>query len=101
MNPNPISNLFALDCRSAGLMRAALVVCFALCLIPLSAQTSSTEIGGLATDGTGSVIAGAGVTLTRTATAETRHATTNADGLYAFPLIEPGEYKLDDAGRDG
>ena len=71
-----------------------LAVCFAVCVSPLHAQTSSTEIGGLVTDTSGSAIAGAVVTLTRVDTAEVRRATTNTDGLYAFPLIEPGEYKV-------
>ena len=95
MNRSLTVSLFAFAYRVAALMRVTLVVCFTLGIAPLLAQTSSTEIGGLVTDTTGSVVAGAGVTLTRTATAETRHSATNADGLYSFPLIEPGEYKLD------
>ena len=95
MNRSTTVTLFAFSYRVAALMRAALVVCFTLGAPPLFAQTSSTEIGGLVTDTSGSVVAGAGVILTRTATAETRRSTTNADGLYCFPLIEPGEYKLD------
>ena len=94
MSSNPISSLSAFAFRGAALMRAALVVCFAICVVSLNAQTSSTEIGGLVTDASGSAIAGAEVTLTRIATAEVRHASTNNDGLYAFPLIEPGEYKV-------
>jgi Carboxypeptidase regulatory-like domain len=80
--------------NSNSSLRITLAVCFAVCVSPLYAQTSSTEIGGLVTDTSESVIAGAEVTLTRVATAEVRRATTNTDGLYAFPLIEPGEYKV-------
>ena len=59
-----------------------------------SAQTSSTEVVGLVTDSTGAPIPGADVTLTRLATGETRRAASNAEGNYAFPLIEPGQYKV-------
>ncbi|HWB98596.1 MAG TPA: carboxypeptidase regulatory-like domain-containing protein, partial [Bryobacteraceae bacterium] len=61
----------------------------------LAAQTSSTEVSGLVTDASGAPVAGAGVTLTRLATGETRRAASNNEGIYAFPLIEPGEYKVD------
>lgn len=40
------------------------------------------------------MIAGAGVTLTRQETGEVRRATTNSEGLYTFPLIEPGTYRV-------
>jgi hypothetical protein len=94
MNHRPISSLLAFIRRGAAVIGAALVFHFVLCVAPLCAQTSSTEIGGLVTDSSGSVIGGAQVTLTRIATGEVRHASTNSDGLYAFPLIEPGEYKV-------
>ncbi len=77
-----------------SLAPAALLICLAALALPLGAQTSSTEIAGLVTDSTGSIVAGAEVTLTRIATGESRHAATNNDGLYSFPLIEPGEYKI-------
>src|SRR5262249_17284353 len=60
----------------------------------LCAQTTSTEITGVITDSTGSIVQGAAVTLTRVATEETRKTSTNTDGVYSFPLIEPGEYKV-------
>ncbi len=42
-------------------------------VVPLVAQTSSTEISGLVSDPSGAPVAGAEVTLTRLATGETRH----------------------------
>ncbi len=58
------------------------------------AQTSSTELRGLVRDSTGGVIPGADVTLTRVATGTITHTVTNEAGLYVFPLIEPGEYRV-------
>jgi hypothetical protein len=60
----------------------------------LTAQTTSTEVLGAVYDSSGAAIAGAGVTLTRIETGETRGAKTNAEGLYSFPLIEPGQYSV-------
>src|SRR6266545_2855351 len=58
----------------------------------LQAQTTSTEILGTVTDPTAAVIAGAHVTMLRTATGQKREALTTASGDYSFPLIEIGEY---------
>src|SRR5205807_3565131 len=73
-------------------------ICYAAALVVLSAlasaQTSSTEISGLVRDSSGASVTGAEVTLTRVATGESRHATTNSEGVYALPIIEPGEYTL-------
>src|SRR3954454_12795395 len=67
-----------------------------LILVPfvLTAQTTSTEVLGAVYDSSGAAITGAGVTLTRIETGETRAAKTNAEGLYSFPLIEPGQYRV-------
>jgi len=45
-------------------------------------------------DPSGAPVPGAAVTLTRQATGETRRAVTNNEGLYSFPLIEPGDYRV-------
>ena len=57
------------------------------------AQTQG-GISGLVTDSSGAAIAGAEVTVTNTATRGTRKTTTNADGLYSFPSLPPGNYAL-------
>jgi len=57
------------------------------------AQTSG-EITGLVTDPSGAAVSGAGVTVTNKATGATRRATTNNEGLYAFPALLPGVYEL-------
>ncbi|MCC6858692.1 MAG: TonB-dependent receptor [Bryobacterales bacterium] len=61
---------------------------------PLWGQTTSTEILGRVSDASGAVIPGATVTITRTATGESRTATTNQAGDYTFPLIEVGLYTV-------
>ncbi len=60
----------------------------------LMGQTTSTEVVGAVYDSSGASVAGADVTLTRVETGETRRAKTNAEGLYSFPLIEPGQYNV-------
>jgi hypothetical protein len=57
------------------------------------AQTSG-EITGLVTDPSGAAVSGATVTVTNKATGATRRATTNTEGLYAFPSLLPGMYEL-------
>lgn len=67
---------------------------FSLGFAPLWAQTTSTEILGVIKDTSGGIIPGAEVTLTRVQTGEARHTVTNEVGLYSFPLIDPGEYRI-------
>ncbi len=68
--------------------------CFVIMPFLLTAQTTSTEVLGAVYDSSGASIAGAGVKLTRIETGETRRAKTNTEGLYSFPLIEPGQYSV-------
>src|SRR5437870_13849379 len=58
------------------------------------AQTGSTEITGLVTDATCAAVPGAGITITRVATRESRTAVTDNAGEYIFSLIEIGEYTV-------
>src|SRR3954464_4536089 len=61
---------------------------------PAFAQTPSGEISGLVTDSSGSVLRGVRVTLTNVATNGIRLAQTNESGLYVFPAVPSGAYKL-------
>jgi hypothetical protein len=61
---------------------------------PAFAQTPSGEISGLVTDSSGSVLPGVRVTLTNVATNGIRLAQTNDSGLYVFPAVPSGAYKL-------
>jgi hypothetical protein len=60
------------------------------------------EIGGEVRDPSGALIPNATVTVTNSATAASRVATTNAAGLYSFPDLVPGTYdvKVVSAGFD-
>jgi len=53
------------------------------------------SLSGTVSDPTGAVIAGAGVTLTNTATGRVGEATTNEVGVYSFPQLAPGTYRLE------
>jgi hypothetical protein len=61
----------------------------------LSAQTFYGSIVGNVTDPQGSVVPGATVTLTNSATSERRTTPTGADGNYRFVNLVPGAYKVE------
>ncbi|MBI3693621.1 MAG: TonB-dependent receptor [Acidobacteria bacterium] len=54
----------------------------------------STEILGVVTDATGSLVPGAEVTATHITTGQSRKVTTGESGTYVFPLMAPGEYTV-------
>jgi hypothetical protein len=58
----------------------------------LLAQTDEGRILGTITDATGSVVVGARVTITHTATGVNRVLTTNSVGDYSAPALKPGNY---------
>src|SRR5438093_6807160 len=58
-------------------------------------QSTYGSITGLVTDPSGAAITDAQVTLTNIGTAEKRVQPTNADGLYSFVNLIPGNYKID------
>jgi uncharacterized surface anchored protein len=60
----------------------------------LHAQSTSADIVGTVTDASGSVVAGATVTLTDVDTHEKRTITTNGDGQYTFNLLKPDRYTV-------
>ena len=59
------------------------------------AQNTTGIISGTVTDPNGAVVQGASVTATNTDTNLSRTATTDADGVYAFQLLPPGNYKIE------
>jgi hypothetical protein len=62
---------------------------------PLTAQTASTgALTGTVMDPTGAIVPRATITITNTATNQTRTATTGNDGGYRFGLLEPGSYRV-------
>ncbi len=74
-------------------MRSALIVLFTLALV-LRAQTPLGTVTGLAADPSGGAVPGVALTLTSQETGVKRTASTNGAGLYSFPDLPPGTYRL-------
>jgi hypothetical protein len=55
----------------------------------------TASITGTVKDSTGATIAGATVTVTATATGIAQTVTTNSEGSYAFPALQPGTYNVE------
>ena len=72
----------------------ALLVIFLLAVSSASAQTSRGTVTGTVTDQNGAVVVGATVTITNTATNQTRTTTTNEAGLYRFDAVDLGVYDI-------
>ncbi len=60
----------------------------------LMAQTFTSNITGVVSDPAGAVIAGARVTLTNTATGESREVKTNSEGRFTLAQLQPSTYTL-------
>ena len=61
----------------------------------LWAQTSTTgAIAGVVSDPTAAVVSGVSITLKNVDTGSSASITTNAQGSYNFPLLQPGNYSL-------
>jgi hypothetical protein len=56
---------------------------------------STTSVRGTVADAQGNVVVGATVTLTNTETNAARTATTSGEGVYAFELLQPGNYRVE------
>ncbi len=57
-------------------------------------QVSSAQVGGVVTDHSGAVIAGAHVTLVNTGTGASRSVETNGTGEFIIPAVDPGSYTV-------
>ena len=68
---------------------------FAVSIPSVMAQTGSTAaLTGRVSDPTGAVLPGVTVTVTATATNQSRNVVTAEDGVYRVPLLDPGSYKV-------
>src|SRR5260221_13259235 len=78
-----------------GSMRSLSLV-IALCFLPatLWPQASSSTVRGTVHDQAHAVIPKAKVTLNNTATNAARTTETNESGIYVFPVVIPGPYRL-------
>ncbi|MGA9668571.1 MAG: carboxypeptidase regulatory-like domain-containing protein [Terracidiphilus sp.] len=64
--------------------------------IPASPQTAGAgSIAGAVTDPSHAVVAGASVMITNVDTGVVHAYSTNSDGLYTAPFLQPGHYKVD------
>jgi hypothetical protein len=63
--------------------------------VSLRAQNTYGSIVGSVTDSTGASITDAAVTLTNLGTGEKRTQQSGADGLFTFPNLFPGQYRID------
>jgi Carboxypeptidase regulatory-like domain len=81
--------------RSHIMMLAlAMVVCIAGTHSTFGQNANSGEIKGTVTDSTSAVIPGANVTVLNVATGVIINTTTNQDGIFDLPSVEPGKYKI-------
>src|SRR5256885_13321282 len=71
-----------------------LLAVFCLFALPAHAQFDSATVSGVIQDGTGGVLPGADVTLTSAGTGLERRTVTNEAGLYTFPNVPVGEYRV-------
>ncbi len=59
-----------------------------------SAQSNKGTIVGTVKDPNGALVSGAKITVINTGTADTREATSDADGTYTVPNLDPGQYRV-------
>ncbi len=79
----------------AGTVLVSAIAAVLLAIAPTSAQgPTSGSINGTVTDNTGAILPGVTVTATSPALLGAQTAVTNEHGLYRFPAVPPGVYKL-------
>ena len=66
----------------------------ALSIVSAWAQISTGTIVGVVEDATGAVVPNAEVTITQTATAETRKTVTTGGGEFNVPFLQVGPYSV-------
>ncbi|HEY3441390.1 MAG TPA: carboxypeptidase-like regulatory domain-containing protein [Paludibaculum sp.] len=76
------------------LFTSATLIALLLASSALSFAQTSTSLSGQVTDPSDAVVPGATVTLTNRATGATRTDTSEANGAFSFPQIQPGLYDL-------
>jgi hypothetical protein len=89
-----LTNLKCEDCA----MKKAFAFMALLLILVLSAQvfgqSGNASLSGIVTDSSGGIVPGVVVTATNTATGVENAATSNNAGLYSFPSLLPGTYKV-------
>jgi hypothetical protein len=74
--------------------RAMLAITLLGCLWVTPAWAQTARLAGIVRDSSGAVIAGAQLVLENEATGSTRRIVSNELGMYTFPLLTPGTYRL-------
>ncbi len=69
-------------------------VCVLLCSLPVFAQTETATLSGRVTDPQEAAVVGAEVVATNTDTNIANHTKTNDAGIFIFPSLQPGPYRL-------
>ncbi len=77
-----------------SLVLCAVVVVGACGALRLHAQVVGATLSGTITDQSGGVLPKAEVSIRNTATGDTRTVSTNADGIYSAPNLQPGIYNI-------
>src|ERR1700681_2150682 len=77
------------SCRAVTLF-----VLFVLAAIPGLSQTDAATISGRVADPSGAVVPGAVVQLQSAERGTIQETTTNSNGIYVFPAVQPGVYHL-------
>ncbi len=75
-------------------LAAVLILIFTLAEIPCLAQSDDASISGRVTDPTGAVVPGVSLKLQSAERGTTEETTTNRDGIYIFPAVQPGVYHI-------
>ena len=78
-------------------MRKVLTITAMLCLLVTTgalAQSTNASLGGTVSDGSGALIPGVTVTATNTNTGIAQTNLTNESGVYQFPVLSTGTYKI-------
>lgn len=84
--------------RALGTKERFLVVCFAFLICCsttiLRAQTGTATLSGTVMDPSGRVVPGVGISATNVDTNVATNTKTNEDGIYVFPALTPGRYRI-------
>ncbi len=75
-------------------MRLVAIAIFGLLVRSLSAQVAGGAVTGTVTDPSGNAIANAQVRIEEKSRNEVRQITTNQNGLYNAPNLNPGNYDI-------
>ena len=67
---------------------------FALLASVVAFAQSTTSVRGHITDASGAVVPHASMKLTQVSTGATREGTSNAEGIYEFPQLQPGDAQI-------